>query len=133
MDTPGHPDFVGEVRAGLRAADAALFVVSAVDGVDGMTRMLWEECAAVGMPRAVVVTHLDQQRADFDEALAICQRVFGDGVQPLYLPLLDDDGAAGRAHRAAVAEGVRLLLRHPGGARRRRRAPASSSRGRATR
>jgi elongation factor G len=90
IDTPGHPDFVGEVRAGLRAADAALFVVSAVDGVDGMTRMLWEECAAVAMPRAVVITHLDQQRADFDDALAICQRVFGDGVQPLYLPLLDD-------------------------------------------
>jgi elongation factor G len=93
VDTPGHPDFVGEVRAGLRAADAALFVVSAVDGVDGMTRMLWEECAAVGMPRAVVVTHLDQQRADFEEALAVCQRVFGEGVQPLYLPLLDDDEA----------------------------------------
>ncbi|MGZ4602817.1 MAG: GTP-binding protein, partial [Kineosporiaceae bacterium] len=90
IDTPGHPDFVGEVRAGLRAADAALFVVSAVDGVDGMTRMLWEECAGVGMPRAVVITHLDQQRADYDEALAIAQRVFGEGVQPLYLPLLDD-------------------------------------------
>ena len=90
IDTPGHADFVGEVRAGLRAADAALFVVSAVDGVDGITRMLWEECAAVGMPRAVVVSHLDQQRGDFDSALAICQRVFGDGVQPLYLPLLDD-------------------------------------------
>ena len=50
IDTPGHADFVGEVRAGLRAADAALFVVSAVDGLDGVTRMLWEECAAVGMP-----------------------------------------------------------------------------------
>lgn len=90
VDTPGHADFVGEVRAGLRAADAALFVVSAVDGVDGITRMLWEECTAVRMPRAVVVTHLDQQRGDFDGALAICQRVFGDGVQPLCLPLLDD-------------------------------------------
>ena len=54
LDTPGYADFVGELRAGLRAADAALFVVSAVDGVDGATRMLWEECAAVGMPRAVV-------------------------------------------------------------------------------
>jgi elongation factor G len=90
VDTPGHADFVGEVRAGLRAADAALFVVSAVDGVDGITRMLWDECAAVGMPRAVVVTHLDQQRADFETAVAICQRVFGTGVQPLYLPLHDD-------------------------------------------
>ena len=90
VDTTGHADFVGEVRAGLRAADAALFVVSAVDGVDGSTRMLWEECAAVGMPRAVVVTHLDHHRGDFAETLAVCQRVFGDGVQPLYLPLLDE-------------------------------------------
>jgi elongation factor G len=93
VDTPGHADFVGDVRAGLRAADAALFVVSAVDGVDGTTRLLWEECAAVGMPRAVVLSHMDHQRADADEALAICQRVFGDGVQPLYLPLHGDDEA----------------------------------------
>src|SRR5690349_11405247 len=87
IDTPGHPDFVGEVRAGLRAADAALFVVSAVDGVDGTTRLLWQECAAVGMPRAVVVTHVDQQRGDFDDALATCRRSFGAGVQPIYLPV----------------------------------------------
>ena len=93
LDTPGYADFVGDLRAGLRAADAALFVVSAVDGVDGATRMLWEECAAVGMPRAVVVTKLDKDRADFDEAVAICQRVFGDGVLPLYLPMAADDGS----------------------------------------
>jgi elongation factor G len=92
IDTPGHPDFVGEVRAGLRAADAALFVVSAVDGVDTTTRMLWTECAAVGMPRAVVITHVDQQRGDFAEALATCRRAFGDGVQPVYLPVADRDG-----------------------------------------
>jgi elongation factor G len=96
LDTPGHPDFVGEVRAGLRAADAALFVVSAADGVDAATVMLWEECASVGMPRAVVVTHLDRPRAEFETALAICTRLFGAGVQPLYLPLLDDaDAPAG--------------------------------------
>src|SRR5918993_5002690 len=93
LDTPGSPDFVGDLRAGLRAADAALFVVSAVNGVDGATQMLWEECAAVGMPRAVVVTKLDKDRADFDEAVAICQRVFGDGVLPLYLPMAADDGS----------------------------------------
>jgi hypothetical protein len=39
------------------------------------------------------VTKLDKDRADFDEAVAICQRVFGDGVLPLYLPLAADDGA----------------------------------------
>jgi elongation factor G len=94
LDTPGYADFVGDLRAGLRAADAALFVVSAVDGVDGATRILWEECAAVGMPRAVVVTKLDKDRADFDEAVAVCQRMFGDSVLPLYLPMAADDGTA---------------------------------------
>ncbi|TAK69516.1 MAG: elongation factor G-like protein EF-G2 [Actinomycetota bacterium] len=93
LDTPGYADFVGDLRAGLRAADAALFVISAVDGVDAATQVLWEECAAVGMPRAVVVTKVDRERGDFDELVAICQRVFGAGVAPLYLPLHGDDGA----------------------------------------
>ena len=93
LDTPGYADFVGDLRAGLRAADAALFVISAVDGVDGGTQMLWEECAAVGMPRAVVITRLDHPRADFDELVAICQRVFGEGVMPLMLPMMADDGS----------------------------------------
>ncbi len=91
LDAPGYADFAGDLRAGLRAADAALFVVSAADGVDGSTQLLWEECAAVGLPRAVVVTKLDAARADFDDINLICQRVFGDGVLPLYLPLLDDE------------------------------------------
>ena len=122
LDTPGYADFVGELRAGLRAADAALFVVSAVDGVDGATRMLWEECAAVGMPRAVVVTKLDQPRADFEESVAVCQRVFGDGVLPLYLPVHgDDDGRRPATDRPAVAAGLRLLRRRRGSARRRTR------------
>lgn len=92
LDSPGYADFVGELRAGLRAADAALFVVSSVDGMDAATAALWEECASVGMPRAVAVTRLDHQRADFDETVALCQRVFGDNVLPLYLPMLGDDG-----------------------------------------
>ncbi|MEV4756723.1 elongation factor G-like protein EF-G2 [Micromonospora sp. NPDC049559] len=94
LDTPGYADFVGELRAGLRAADAALFVVSAVDGMDAATAALWEECAAVDMPRAVAVARLDHPRADFDETVALCQRVFGDNVLPLYLPMLGDDGVS---------------------------------------
>jgi elongation factor G len=87
LDAPGYADFVGDLRAGLRAADAALFVVSAVDGVDGLTRMLWEECAAVNLPRAVVITKIDQQRGDFDDALVACQDAFGEGVLPCYFPV----------------------------------------------
>lgn len=101
LDTPGYADFVGELRAGLRAADAALFVVSASDGVDGSTRMVWEECAAVGMPRAIVITHLEAARADFDEMTRTCAEVFGgddpDAVLPLYLPLRGPQSADGHA------------------------------------
>ncbi|WP_127503127.1 elongation factor G-like protein EF-G2 [Actinoplanes solisilvae] len=92
LDTPGYADFVGELRAGLRAADAALFVVSAVDGVDEATAALWEECAAVGMPRAVAITRLDHPRADYEETLADCQEAFGENVMPIYQPMLGDDG-----------------------------------------
>ncbi|MEU9406510.1 elongation factor G-like protein EF-G2 [Streptomyces sp. NPDC048281] len=101
LDTPGYADFVGELRAGLRAADAALFVVSASDGVDGSTRMVWEECAAVGMPRAIVVTHLEAARADFQEMTRVCAEAFGaddpDAVLPLYLPLYGAQGPDGHA------------------------------------
>jgi elongation factor G len=92
IDTPGYADFVGELRAGLRAADAALFVISAAEGVDAATRAIWQECAAVGMPRAVVISRMDQPRSDVDAAIAACRDAFGAGVLPLYLPQRGSDG-----------------------------------------
>jgi elongation factor G len=86
IDTPGYADFVGELRAGLRAADCALFVIAANEGVDELTKTLWMECSQVGMPRAVVITKLDHARANYDNALAAAQEAFGDKVLPLYLP-----------------------------------------------
>ncbi|OSC42078.1 elongation factor G-like protein EF-G2 [Mycobacterium decipiens] len=86
VDTPGYADFVGELRAGLRAADCALFVIAANEGVDEPTKSLWQECSQVGMPRAVIVTKLDHARANYEEALAAAQDAFGDKVLPLYLP-----------------------------------------------
>ncbi|MFD4377524.1 elongation factor G-like protein EF-G2 [Streptomyces sp. NPDC058486] len=104
LDTPGYADFVGELRAGLRAADAALFVVSAAqeaDAVAASTRMVWEECAAVGMPRAIVVTHLDTARTGFTELTGVCAGLFGhddpDAVLPLYLPVHGPEGSDGHA------------------------------------
>jgi len=93
LDAPGNPDFVGEVRAGLRAADAALFVVSATDGADAASRALWHECEVVGMPRAVAITQLDARDADFTATLADCQAHFGSGIQPLGVPVPGDAGA----------------------------------------
>ncbi|MDQ2781839.1 MAG: elongation factor G-like protein EF-G2 [Actinomycetota bacterium] len=86
VDTPGFPDFVGELRAGLRAADAAIFVISAADDIDGATALLWQELAAVGVPRAIAVSKLDLPRSSYDDTIARCQRVFGD-AQALYLPV----------------------------------------------
>ncbi|GGT44828.1 elongation factor G-like protein EF-G2 [Streptomyces purpureus] len=115
LDTPGYADFVGELRAGLRAADAALFVVSAAqeaDAVAGATRMVWEECAAVGMPRAIVVTHLDTARTSFDELTKVCGQIFGgddpDAVLPLYLPVHGAEAPDGHAPATGL---VGLLTR----------------------
>jgi elongation factor G len=103
IDTPGYPDFTGELRAGLRAADSALFVVSATDDIDPITVSIWEECAALGTPRALVVTKLDAPRASLGSAVAACQRVFGgaDGqaVLPLYVTV---GGGADNAPEALV-------------------------------
>lgn len=95
VDTPGYADFVGEVRAGLRAADCALFVIAASEAVDDATTSLWRECAEVGMPRAVVITKLDQARADYDGVLAAAQAAFGDKVLPLYVPVRESGEVAG--------------------------------------
>ncbi|MEV7089161.1 elongation factor G-like protein EF-G2 [Streptomyces sp. NPDC093085] len=107
LDTPGYADFVGELRAGLRAADAALFVLSAAQtaqeaaAVAGATRSVWEECAAVGMPRAIVITHLDTARTGFDQMTRLCAEIFGgddpDAVLPLHLPVYGAEGPDGHA------------------------------------
>jgi elongation factor G len=112
LDAPGYADFVGELRAGLRAADCALFVLAANEGVDASTRELWRECAEVGMPRVVVVTKLDHARADYDGLVHEARHAFGDKVLPVYLR--DGDRLVGlitgdHGHdeqRAALIEGV---------------------------
>ncbi|MFJ4284252.1 elongation factor G-like protein EF-G2 [Paenarthrobacter nicotinovorans] len=101
IDTPGYTDFTGELRAGLRAADAALFVVSAVDGIDGATVALWGECERIRLPRVVVVSKLDHPRADFGAAVERCQQAFGASVLPLYLPAPGNAGLVGVLHGPA--------------------------------
>ena len=67
LDTPGYADFTGDLRAGpARPRTRRCSPSRRPTAIDGVTRMLWEECAAVGMPRAVVITKIDHQRADFD-------------------------------------------------------------------
>ena len=112
LDTPGYADFVGELRAGLRAADCALFAIAANEGVDEPTKTLWRECAVVDMPRIVVITKLDHARADYNGVVAQAQAVFGDKVLPVYLREGDElvgliSGDHGHEEeRGALIEGV---------------------------
>ncbi|MDR1712430.1 MAG: elongation factor G-like protein EF-G2 [Propionibacteriaceae bacterium] len=92
LDAPGHPDFVGELRAGIRAADAAIFVVSAADGIDGMAQALWDECASANLPRIIALTKLDAGHADFDGSVTSAQQTFGDMVLPTHVPTLAASG-----------------------------------------
>jgi elongation factor G len=109
IDTPGYADFVGELRAGLRAADCALFVIPANESVDEPTKALWQECDEVGMPRAVLITKLDHARANYENALSAAQNAFGDKVLPLYLPT--GDGLIGLLSQThyQYADGKRTL------------------------
>jgi elongation factor G len=87
LDTPGYADFVSDVAAALRAADLAIFVVSAVEGVEVQTEVIWRMADELGLPRAFFVNKLDRERASFSRTLDQLKDKFGAGVAPLQLPI----------------------------------------------
>jgi elongation factor G len=97
IDTPGYADFIGEVAAALRVADLAVFVVSAVDGVEVQTETVWRMAADLGVPRMVFVNKLDRERASFDRTLAQLQDRMGPGIAPLELPIGEESTFRGIA------------------------------------
>ncbi len=90
IDTPGYADFVSDVAAALRAADLAVFVVSAVEGVEVQTELVWRMADELGVPRAIFVNKLDRERASFSRTLDQLKDKFGAGVAPLQLPIGDE-------------------------------------------
>ncbi len=95
LDAPGHPDFVGELRAGIRAADAAIFVVSAADGIDGAAQTLWEECREANLPRIIALSKMDAAHADFDTIVEQLKERLGEGVLPTHVPVGTGTGIYG--------------------------------------
>ena len=87
LDAPGTADFVGDVRSAIRAADAVIIVVSAVDGVEVQTEYAWELAVQEGLPRAIFVNKLDRERADFQATLDQLVASFGNQVAPFELPI----------------------------------------------
>jgi elongation factor G len=87
IDTPGYADFVGEVKAALRVADAALVVVTAEKGVEVGTELTWQYADERKLPRMVLVNKLDRENTSFDQALESLRKQFGLKVVPLQLPI----------------------------------------------
>ncbi len=87
IDTPGYPDFVGEVKAGLRVADAALVVVTAEKGVEVGTELTWQYADERKLPRMILVNKLDRENTSFDQALESLRAQFGFKVVPLQIPI----------------------------------------------
>ncbi|MEX2458304.1 MAG: elongation factor G [Actinomycetota bacterium] len=87
LDAPGYADFIGDVKTALRAADACLFVVSAVDGVEVQHEVIWELAVEAGLPRAFFVNKLDRERASYQRTLDQLTASFGTQVAPVQFPI----------------------------------------------
>src|ERR1700736_3305260 len=87
IDTPGYADFVGEVKAGLRVADAALVVVTAEKGVEVGTELTWQYADERNLPRIILVNKLDRENTSFDQALESLRAQFGVKIVPLQIPI----------------------------------------------
>jgi elongation factor G len=98
LDTPGYADFVGEVKAGLRVADAAVVVVTAEKGVEVGTELVWKYADELKLPRLVFVNKLDRENTSFGRALESLQAQFGNKVVPIQVPIGEQAGFKGVAN-----------------------------------
>jgi elongation factor G len=109
LDAPGYADFIGDVRTAIRAVDAVVLVVSAVDGVEVQTEVAWELAVEAGLPRAIMINKLDRERASFERTLEQLVQSFGTQVAPLELPLGEEhdfEGVADLLGRKAYRYGT---------------------------
>ena len=95
IDTPGYADFVGEVRAAVRVADAAVIVVCAASGVEVGTEQVWRYTEEQGLPRIIFVNKMDRENADFARTLEQLQSKFGARCAPLQIPIGAQDALQG--------------------------------------
>ena len=95
LDAPGYADFVGDAEAGLRAADLAIIVVSAVEGLEVQARVAWDIAEHLGVPRAFFINKLDRERASFQRTLDELVDTFGTTVAPLHLPIGEEHELSG--------------------------------------
>ncbi len=94
IDTPGYFDFIGEVKAALRAAEAAVIMVDAGAGIQVGTEAAWNACERYSMPRFITITKRDKDEFDFYKTFDELKAKFGNKLVPLSWPLsaeIDDE------------------------------------------
>jgi elongation factor G len=87
IDTPGYAAFIAHARPALRVADCALVVVDGVNGVQVQTEKTWAYANEFILPRIMIVTKLDKERADFGAALDSATGTFSRAIVPFTLPI----------------------------------------------
>ena len=87
LDTPGDGNFIYDTRLTMSAADAAVVIVSAPDGVEVQTVRVWERAAELGIPRVVFINKMDRERADPNRALSEIQSMLSSDVVAVQLPI----------------------------------------------
>ena len=87
LDAPGYADFTADMRAAMRVADLAVFVVSGVEGLEVQTQVAWNYAEELQLPRLIFVNKLDRENSSFRQTLEQLRGAFGMGVAPLALPL----------------------------------------------
>ena len=87
MDTPGYPDFIGEVKSAIRVSEGAVIVVCASSGVEVGTEQVWAYCNANDLPRIAYVNRMDRENADFTKVVDQIQSKFGRKCLPIQLPI----------------------------------------------
>lgn len=87
IDTPGYTDFLGGMIGALSAVDGAVVCVNAHNGIQLNARRAMTEAEKAGIGRILVITKLDDPRANFAELLQQCREIWGPSVVPLQVPL----------------------------------------------
>ena len=91
LDTPGAFDFSGEVMEALRAADAAIIVCSAKDGVSVGLEKAWKYCEERNMPRFIYISKTDEDNSDYNATFEALRAKYGNKIAPLVVPIWNED------------------------------------------
>ncbi len=117
IDTPGHPELIGQTLAVLSAVETAVIVVDAVLGVEDHTLRLFKAAGALGLARMVVVNRIDQAAANLPMLVASLKTELGPNLHCINLPVRSGsdvidcfDHEAGHADFGSVAEVHREML-----------------------